>query len=620
MKHGVCIIILLLLLMAVTACADRKPTGNSSETNVTTYPIETATATPTPTPLSVLDLLLGDRPKPIVTPAGEISPAVPTATPTLTPTPTPLPLVDGMEEITWCLYPWNRPDPETQNRINQLLEAKGCNCRVRFVCMNFLTDENLTEWLENYEQKNGSIDILNAGAWSSTEAANTFAESHFLPLNDLLASEEGRTLRALWSDGAWARVTSADGTVYAIPRANTKTAVSSCFNAGIYITVSEEYREYFANFDGTYQSLRDIYNSIGQADLMIEISCGFTDRLMNALMGYQDYAGIPYDPKDQKFVNLANSDELTNLLTMVKGDLEQGITVHRTGSIDWSAVMDVQTSAGGNDSQGAAADGRKALAVIHEGICRAQDGFFELCMAEDPYYYNCALSYGINRNSEKKDLAAAILYTCYSDPEIASLLNPDSDDFTHTAERLTVTAEEHAGLLAGFADYAAVKGYPAVNELIDQLDPAFGYADEIPETVPFDTNTYARSRACTEAHTGGISTDIPVRFIGAISPNGKTALSATIIGRSDRAFNISAKTTFCWLDTATGICGSPIYNEAPEPNTADGLAACVRYGFLSNDTRFIYKLSSEVYSCLYNEDMMPVSQLYLTSPLVVVVK
>lgn len=618
MKRGICIIIVLLLLTVVTACADRKPTGNSSETNVTTYPIETAT--PTPTPLSVLDLLLDGRPRPTVTPAGEVSPTAPIATPTLTPTPTPLPLAEGMEEITWCLYPWNRPDPETQNKINQLLEAKGCNCRVRFVCMNFLTDENLTEWLKDYEQKNGPIDILNAGAWSSAEAANTFAESQFLPLNDLLATKEGQTLRALWSDGAWARVTSADGTVYAIPRANTKTAASSCFNAGIYITVPEEYRKYFANFDGTYQSLRDIYNSIGQADLMIEISCGFTDRLLNALMGYQDYAGIPYDPKDRKFVNLANSDELTNLLTMVKADLEQGITVHRTGSIDWSAVMDVQTSAGGNDSQGAAADGRQALAVIHEGICRAQDGFFELCMAEDPYYYNCALSYGINKNSEKKDLAAAILYACYSDPAIASLLNPDSDDFTHTAERLAVTAEEHAGQLAGFADYAAVKDYPAVNELIDQLDPVFGYADEIPESIAIDINVYARSRAHVNANSGRVSMEVPVLFVGIISPDGKTALSATIIGPSDQAFNIYAKTTIFWLDTATGICGSPIYNEAPEPNTADGLAACVRYGFLSNDTRFIYKLSSKDYSCLCNEDMEPISQLYLTLPLVVVVK
>lgn len=618
MKRGICIIAVLLLLIALTACDSGQPAGNGTDAGVTAQPSEPAKKT-------VLDMLLDGRPRPEATPTEGVNPDTPTATPTvsptptLSPTPTPLPLEDGMEEITWGLYAWNRPDPAAQNRINQLLEAKGCNCRVRFVNINFLTDEALTKWLEKYEQRDGVLDILNAGAWSSPEAANTFAETYFLPLNSMLETESGQAFRALWSNGAWARVTSADGTVYAVPRANAKTDVSSCFNAGIYITVSEEYREFFADFDGTYRSLRDIYDKIGQDDLVIELSCGFTDRLLNAMMGYQDYAGIPYNPKKQTFINLAKTDELTKLTAMVKADFENGITVRCAEPIDWSPIMDGSTSnpAERDDNQSAAVDGKKTLAVIHEGIRSAQDGFFELCMAEDPYYYNCALSYGINKNSEKKELAAAILYACYSDPEIAALLNPDSDDFTHVEERLAITAGEQAGQLAGFADYASVKDYPAVNELIDLFDPVFGYEDEIPETVDLDIHVHSRYNPYTKLFRGMLD-KLHIRFFGVISPDGKKTLSASIFGQTDQPFNVDAKATIYWLDLATGICGSPIRQDVLNPNTADGHAACVRYGFLSDDTRFIYMLSSFHHSCHYNENMEKIAQYYLTEPLTVV--
>ena len=260
------------------------------------------------------------------------------------------------------------------------------------------------------------------------------------------------------------------------------------------------------------------------------------------------------------------------------------------------------------------------MAVIHEGIRSAQDGFFELCMAEDPYYYNCALSYGINIDSGKKELAASVLFACYSDPEIAALLNPDSDDFTHMEERLAVTANEQAGQLAGFADYASVKDYPAVNELIDMFDPVLGYADEIPETVDLDIHVYARYNPCAKLFRGEIDTNLPVRFFGVISPDGKKALSTSIIGQSEQPFNIYAKATIYWLDTVTGICGSPIRQDVLEPNTADGHAACIRYGFLSDDTRFIYKLAGNHHSFLYHDERFEEAhaELYLTSPLIII--
>lgn len=581
MKRRVGIIIIVVALLVIIGCAGslngsrETPDKPSDKANpglsVTEVPSPTAEPTPTAVP----------------TPTTEPSPTT-EPTPTAVPTPTTTPAITGevSREITWGLYGWNRPDEAAQEKINQLLAEKGYDFTIRFVKMGSLTDDEIVSWLKD-DSPTGGVDIMNAGAWSTPQAANEFAETYFTKINDLLTTENGQELRALWSKGAWDRVTAGDGSVYAIPRINTKTAASDCFNAGIYITVPEEYREYFSKFDGTYQSLREIIREIGNQNVFVELSCGFTDRLLNALMGYQDYAGIPYDPKTNRFVNLAKSNALSELLEMLQKDMEQGILV-RTAS---PTVFGDDGENNGGASEGTTE--RKRIGVIHDGITEAPEGFFEVCLAEDPYYYNCALSYGISAGSAKKELAAYALYVCFTDPDIAVLLTPDSADFVRSAERLEITAAESAGKLTGFEKYELAAGCPAVCELTDPWDPVLGYARLGTKVLEQLSNTdYTKSMWGTfNIYRGD--------FVNRIAVEGKAAQAVTMLVPADGFCEVVAATELLWVDSATGICGKKLQKKAFSSSDGDKLFACLQYEFAKDDSRRIAQLSSSHEALFY---------------------
>ncbi|MBR5712977.1 MAG: hypothetical protein IKX54_05210 [Lachnospiraceae bacterium] len=534
----------------------------------------------------------------------------PTVTPTTcTPVPTTDPAVTGAvgREVVWGLYGWNRPDEEAQEKINRLLADKGYDLSIRFVKMGGRTDEELITWLDKYETQKGPLDILSSGAWSSLRAANEFAETHFSPLNTFLTTEEGDKLRSLWSKGAWDRVTDADGTVYAIPRINTATEASPCFNGGIYITVPEEYREYFSEFDGTYRSLRNIRAKIGDPSAVIELSCGYTERLLNAMMGYQDYAGIPYDLNAKKFVDLSESDELSELLESLRYDLEHG-TVVRT-SLPESGEAEQNSAAAGKE-------GRKILAVIHDGITVPKEGCFELCMAEDAYYYNCALSYGISVNSSKNELAAYALYVCFTDPDIAALIAPDSQDFVRLEERLKITAEEAAGELCGFKQYSLAESCPAVRLLTDPTDPVFGYATPGAKVLDqFGDDDYKNE-------TFNMLNNHNVDFLNRIGRDGKMLQCATTMENADDLCEINAEARVCWIDAATGICCPDFSHRLYGQYEGDLLYACVRCGFARDDSRRFVQLKGNHMSIKFlDEEKESVAQrLWNTRPQTVLVE
>ena len=209
---------------------------------------------------------------------------------------------------------WLLISEESLNEINRILYEKGLDCQIIFVkADNVNTGAQYIRWLDYCEQT-VPIDVLYSGNWNPEIDSEMipFVEERFLPLNDYLKTEEADTLWNTYTEDEWMSGT-INGKTYLIPRAAIDYNGETCLDFGTYISVNEKYEEYFTDFDGTYASLKAIYERIGDSEL-----CILTDGLdyIPALLGYsfvfQDE--LPYQRDAKRVMSLKETAEYPNLL------------------------------------------------------------------------------------------------------------------------------------------------------------------------------------------------------------------------------------------------------------------------------------------------------------------
>ena len=198
---------------------------------------------------------------------------------------------------------------------------------------------------------------------------------------------------------------------------------------GTYVAVNKSYLDYFADFDGSYISLRRIYDKIGDDNLHIVIDGLPGGASLYALLGYSAlyYEQLPYCDKTNLVVNIVDGSEAKDFLKQLYTDMLSGLVINRQMA--------------GNTS-------KQVLAHIHGRGSIPQEGFQEFLISSRLYDFNCAGKYGVSVNSTQKELAEQILSVCLSDSEILCQLYPGIDVKT-IENRTAILEEQSASRLAG---------------------------------------------------------------------------------------------------------------------------------------------------------------------------
>lgn len=334
------------------------------------------------------------------------------------------------QSVTWVMQYFDQISEQNQKEINRILYEKGTDCQIRFVRTDAGTGAEYSEFLKQ-NADSISFDIITSGGWSSGDPEMiSFVERSLFPLNDYLDKEEARALRETYAEDEWKQVT-LNGKVYVIPRG------PGGADKGVSVYVNDEYAEYFREFDGSYASLKEIYETIGDDSLHIENYRISNTRALYALVGYSGlyYGYLPYSPEKEATEDITLTEKLPNLLKEIYDDLKSGVMVN---------------SARTNDSSG------KALAVIHDAGSFQREGFSEHAISCDLREFNCAMRCGIYADSLQKDLAFRVLSICFSDSEILHLLTPEYFSITKQTvgneqeeSKIDTSAVKYRGELAG---------------------------------------------------------------------------------------------------------------------------------------------------------------------------
>ena len=213
-KRLVLTLLLVILSVAAYACASDKPadTNPTVIATATVSPAENITGEVTPTEVPII------------------------LTPTAIPTPTNAPSVtNANRKIVWAVYFTKPISEEAQKEVRRYLEEQGFDCEI---------------WLSFEKRKRTAPDILCAGVWENgIYDAMKFVEAEMVPLDDYLATEEGKKLYEAYGGVEWFSV---DGKKYTVPYRRPANQISSC-----QLYVNNRYKEIVdAAFDGTYESLR----------------------------------------------------------------------------------------------------------------------------------------------------------------------------------------------------------------------------------------------------------------------------------------------------------------------------------------------------------------------------
>ncbi len=294
-----------------------------------------------------------------------------------------------------------------QNEINRILYEKGYDCQIRFIKPvdekgGPLLGTEYEEWVDAFEKTFGPIDIITSSSWRTYDTAcDEFLKAHLLPLNECLETEEGQILKERYTADEWNSVT-LNGKTYVIPRAVFGGTPDYGIDAGIYISVSEKYADYFSGFDGTYASLRTIYDTIGDNNLYIVTNL-INEQTLCGLLGYSyfDITHLPYKQENENVIDMTRMKDFSSLLNKVYEDLSSGLLIY-SGHAE------------------SIPDG--ILAYIHEYETSLKEGWIHYLISPKMYEFNPRMSYGISVNSEQKNLAFRVFSFCFSDPEIICLL------------------------------------------------------------------------------------------------------------------------------------------------------------------------------------------------------
>ena len=371
-----------------------------------------------------------------------LSPAESTITPTeIVPTSTP-----GVGEddstVVWAVHFSADIAEEAQKEIKGLLKAKGLDINIEFLPTSYDCGREYVNWLDKQKEKNTAPDILSGCLWEhGTVDAAAFTSREFLPLNQCLKSEEGQPLRDAFANVEWEKYTINDE-IYVIPVRSTKEKEPL-----IYLYVNDKYKVLFEEiFDGTYESLKMLCNA-DDANPVIALS-GMGQTLLMTMGGYSK-GFTSFNPKTKQFVDLTGQDEIKEILKTVYSDYQAGILVDAGTPEHLPENVSV---------------------YIHKGRLEPMEGFTEYVWTEDLFTTSAGVGYGILASSPRKELALQVLSACYSDPQIASLLNwgkMDASEWNRRTENLKSCAPS---ILTGFHPDLSIEEKNAAIQYDDDLD------------------------------------------------------------------------------------------------------------------------------------------------------
>lgn len=309
--------------------------------------------------------------------------------------------------ITWLLPFYSELTEQNRNEINRILYENGLDCQISFVKTTPLNGRNFETWLEEYE-KHTPLDVINSGSWTLGDAEqSSFVEKRMVQLNEYLKTDNAEVLKETYTEEEWKSV-AVDGNIYVIPEAVYQIDDKIYrVETGVYVAVNESYLDFFENFDGTYASLRQIYNDIGDSELRIVTDGMPAGSSLYALMGYSAlfYDQLPFCEDTENVINMLEGEKVKNTLKQIYEDMLSGTLLNRQLSGDTE---------------------EKILAYIYMNG-ENKDGFREYKILSNLYDFNCAGKYGISVNSTQKELALQILTVCLSNPEILAQLYPGAD-------------------------------------------------------------------------------------------------------------------------------------------------------------------------------------------------
>ncbi len=309
--------------------------------------------------------------------------------------------------VTWALSSFLKVPKENLAEINRILYERGLDCQIQFVKTGYVTGDEYTARLEECNRR-VKLDIASTGVCYGGEIGVRFLEKYFTPLNDYLNAEDAAALRNMYIENEWEQA-EANGKIYAVPRATYYGYYAgkevSGVDYGVHISINNDYLEYFSGFDGTYASLKKIYEAIGDKNLHIVID-GYGEMILFGLLGYSYYSQLPYNTETSRVENIFSTDKLPKLLDELYADFSSGLLVNGELSTERP---------------------EKILAEIHISGIVPGEGFTERFLADVMYESNFGYKTGIYAESSQKDLAFRILSICLSDPDILCLLNPGAE-------------------------------------------------------------------------------------------------------------------------------------------------------------------------------------------------
>ena len=301
--------------------------------------------------------------------------------------------------VTWVYFGFPGISVDNQRKINRILFEKETDCQIRFVSAGDINGLEYERALDDWENTE-SPDIITSSVWTVGDSEQYhFLETHMIPLNSYLDTVAGKKLRDCYTENEWKQV-SLNGNIYVIPKAG-YIAEDMGVDSGVYASVNDKYKDFFRGYDGTYASLKAIYEEIGDKNLHIVVS-GFSDMLIYGLLGYSTMFHLPVQI-DEKVIDITRSSDCMELIAELYSDLKSGVLVNKSVSAETNGEV---------------------LAYIH--LCKGlpKEGFQEYLVAPCLYESSFGNRYGIAADSEKKELAFQVLSLCCSDPEILSLLYP----------------------------------------------------------------------------------------------------------------------------------------------------------------------------------------------------
>ena len=356
--------------------------------------------------------------------------AAPSNTPIVTATPSPTPVVYPVSNhITWGMHFSSfMPDNEDQLAINKKLYELGLDCAIDFVPMETYSGEETAFWFKKMEKAGMVPDILNTGIWDDygnvpgIVGSTAYIKAHFLPLNDYLATQEGAKLYDCFPEMQWKGAEIA-GVNYTIP---------THYSRGYFLWVKDEYANRFANFDGTYDSLLKIRDSIGNPELQIVIS-GIDNKLASAMLGYSSYLQYSYDTKTHQLIPFGGYEDGVKIWNRLFRDVTDGTILDRYTTASAANIKE-----------------DKILAEVVSEWKNPPKGYTVIRLSSDAYSPNFSGQLGVYKDSQQKELALRVITVCMSDPEIVEMLRGHYWKAQDYAEGIALRKEEKAPELAGF--------------------------------------------------------------------------------------------------------------------------------------------------------------------------